>query len=212
MNRPIARMITFALALAAGAISGGTPIAAATEPARAIFAGGCFWCVEAAFDAVPGVMATNPGYTGGTVPAPTYEQVSAGGTGHAEAVEVLYDPQRIGYRQLLAVFWRNIDPHDANGQFCDHGNQYRSAIFAVDAEQRRLAEDSLRALATSGLLDRPIVTQIAAAGPFYAAEEYHRDYHLKNPARYKFYRWNCGRDQRLDAVWGGIGTLPFEVN
>lgn len=210
MNRRIAR--TVALALAAGAIAGGALVAAAAEPARAIFAGGCFWCVEEAFDEVPGVIATNPGYTGGTLPNPTYEQVSAGGTGHAEAVEVLYDPQRTSYRKLLAAFWRNIDPHDAGGQFCDHGNQYRSAIFVVDAEQRRLAEESLRALATSGLLGAPITTQITAAGPFYAAEEYHRDYHLKNPARYKFYRWNCGRDQRLKALWDGIETLPFEVN
>ncbi len=212
MNRPIARMAAFALALAAGTISGGTGVAAAAEPARAIFAGGCFWCVEAAFDAVPGVTATHPGYTGGTAPNPTYAQVSAGGTGHAEAVEVRYDPQRTSYRQLLAVFWRNIDPHDANGQFCDRGNQYRSAIFVVDAEQRRLAEESLHALATSGLLGAPIATQITDGGPFYAAEEYHRDYHLKNPARYKFYRWNCGRDQRLKALWDGIETLPFEVN
>jgi peptide-methionine (S)-S-oxide reductase len=205
-------MVTLALVLAAGVISSGTGVAAAAEPARAIFAGGCFWCVEAAFDEVPGVIATNPGYTGGTLPNPTYEQVSAGGTGHAEAVEVRYDPERTSYRQLLAVFWRNIDPHDANGQFCDHGNQYRSAIFVVDAEQRRLAEESLRALATSGLLGAPITTQITDAGLFYAAEEYHRDYHLKNPARYKFYRWNCGRDQRIKALWDGIETLPFEVN
>ena len=212
MNRRIARMVTLALVLAAGVISSGTGVAAAAEPARAIFAGGCFWCVEAAFDEVPGVIATNPGYTGGTAPNPTYVQVSAGGTGHAEAVEVRYDPQRTSYRQLLAVFWRNIDPHDAGGQFCDRGNQYRSAIFVVDAEQRRLAEESLHALATSGLLGAPIATQITDGGPFYAAEEYHRDYHLKNPARYKFYRWNCGRDQRLKALWGGIETLPFEVN
>lgn len=210
MNRRIARMV--ALALAAGAIASGTRVAAAAEPARAIFAGGCFWCVEEAFDEVPGVIATNPGYTGGTLPNPTYEQVSAGGTGHAEAVEVRYDPERTSYRKLLGAFWRNIDPHDAGGQFCDHGNQYRSAIFVVDAEQRRLAEESLRALATSGLLGAPIATQITDAGPFYAAEEYHRDYHLKNPARYKFYRWNCGRDQRLKALWDGIETLPFEVN
>lgn len=199
-----------ALALAAGA--SGTGVATAAERGRAIFAGGCFWCVEAAFDAVPGVTTTNPGYTGGTLPNPTYKQVSAGGTGHAEAVEVRYDPQRTSYRQLLAVFWRNIDPHDADGQFCDRGNQYRSAIFVVDAEQRRLAEESLHALATSGLLRAPIATQITDAGPFYAAEEYHRDYHLQNPARYKFYRWNCGRDQRIKALWDGIETLPFEVN
>lgn len=208
MNRRIAQIVTLALALAVGAVSNGTPVAAA-EPARAIFAGGCFWCVEAAFDAVPGVIATNPGYTGGTVPDPTYDQVSAGGTGHAEAVEVRYDPERTSYPQLLAVFWRNVDPHDAGGQFCDHGNQYRSAIFVVDAEQRRLAEESRHALANSGLLSAPIATEISTAGAFYPAEEYHRDYYLKNPARYKFYRWNCGRDQRLDAVWGKIGKLPF---
>lgn len=211
MNRRIARIVTLALALAVGAAANGTPVAAA-EPARAIFAGGCFWCVEAAFDAVPGVIATNPGYIGGTVPDPTYDQVSAGGTGHAEAVEVRYDPERTSYPQLLAVFWRNIDPHDAGGQFCDHGNPYRSAIFAVDAEQRRLAEESRHALANSGLLSAPIATEISTAGAFYPAEEYHRDYYLKNPARYKFYRWNCGRDQRLDVVWGKIGKLPFEVN
>ena len=211
MNRRIARIVTLALALAVGAAANGTPVAAA-EPARAIFAGGCFWCVEAAFDAVPGVIATNPGYIGGTVPDPTYDQVSAGGTGHAEAVEVRYDPERTSYPQLLAVFWRNIDPHDAGGQFCDHGNPYRSAIFAVDAEQRRLAEESRHALANSGLLSAPIATEITDAGAFYPAEEYHRDYYLKNPARYKFYRWNCGRDQRLNTVWGKIGKLPFEVN
>ncbi|MBK9428309.1 MAG: peptide-methionine (S)-S-oxide reductase MsrA [Gammaproteobacteria bacterium] len=210
MNRRIG-MVTLALVLAVGAAANGTPVAAA-EPARAIFAGGCFWCVEAAFDAVPGVIATNPGYIGGTVPDPTYDQVSAGGTGHAEAVEVRYDPERTSYPQLLAVFWRNIDPHDAGGQFCDHGNPYRSAIFAVDAEQRRLAEESRHALANSGLLSAPIATEITDAGAFYPAEEYHRDYYLKNPARYKFYRWNCGRDQRLDVVWGKIGKLPFEVN
>jgi len=204
-------MVTLALVLAVGAAANGTPVAAA-EPARAIFAGGCFWCVEAAFDAVPGVIATNPGYIGGTVPDPTYDQVSAGGTGHAEAVEVRYDPERTSYPQLLAVFWRNIDPHDAGGQFCDHGNPYRSAIFAVDAEQRRLAEESRHALANSGLLSAPIATEITDAGAFYPAEEYHRDYYLKNPARYKFYRWNCGRDQRLNTVWGKIGKLPFEVN
>ena len=211
MNRRIARIVTLALALAVGAAANGTPVAAA-EPARAIFAGGCFWCVEAAFDAVPGVIATNPGYIGGTVPDPTYDQVSAGGTGHAEAVEVRYDPERTSYPQLLAVFWRNIDPHDAGGQFCDHGNPYRSAIFVVDAEQQRLAEESRHALANSGLLSAPIATEISTAGAFYPAEEYHRDYYLKNPARYKFYRWNCGRDQRLNTVWGKIGKLPFEVN
>lgn len=208
MGSTFARKLAITLMLAAVTSAGGTLWAA--EPAHTIFAGGCFWCVEAAFDAVPGVIATNPGYTGGAIPNPTYEQVSAGGTGHAEAVEVRYDPERTSYRQLLAVFWRNIDPHDAGGQFCDRGDQYRSAIFAVDADQRRLAEESLHSLANSGLLSAPITTQIADAGPFYAAEAYHRNYHRKNPARYTFYRWNCGRDQRLNAVWGKIGKLPFQ--
>ena len=210
MGSAVARKIMITLMLAAVTGAGGTLWAA--EPERAIFAGGCFWCVQAAFDAVPGVIATNPGYTGGTAPNPTYEQVSAGGTGHAEAVEVRYDPERTSYRTLLATFWRNIDPYDAGGQFCDRGNQYRSNIFVVDAEQRQLAEESRHALATSGMLSGPIATKITDAGAFYPAEEYHRDYYLKNPARYKFYRWNCGRDQRLNAVWGKIGKLPFEVN
>jgi peptide-methionine (S)-S-oxide reductase len=180
------------------------PAAAESTPrtAIAIFAGGCFWCMEPPFDKLPGVISTTSGYTGGRVPNPTYDQVSAGGTGHAEAVQVKYDPARIGYAQLLEVFWRNIDPLAVDRQFCDVGDQYRSAIFPIGAEQQRLAEASKRALQDSGRFDRPIATQIVAASRFYRAERDHQDYYKKNPVRYKFYRFNCGRDQRLEELWG----------
>jgi peptide-methionine (S)-S-oxide reductase len=180
------------------------PAATESTPrtAIAIFAGGCFWCMEPPFDKLPGVISTTSGYTGGRVPNPTYEQVSAGRTGHAEAVQVKYDPTRIGYAQLLDVFWRNIDPLAVDRQFCDVGDQYRSAIFTVDAEQQRLAEASKRALQDSGRFDRPIATQIVAASRFYRAERDHQDYYRRNPVRYKFYRFNCGRDQRLEELWG----------
>lgn len=170
--------------------------------AIAIFAGGCFWCMEPPFDKLPGVISTTSGYTGGRVSNPTYEQVSAGRTGHAEAVQVKYDPTRIGYAQLLEVFWRNIDPLAVDRQFCDVGDQYRSAIFPIGAEQQRLAEASKRALQDSGRFDRPIATQIVAASRFYRAERDHQDYYKRNPVRYKFYRFNCGRDQRLEELWG----------
>jgi len=170
--------------------------------ATAIFAGGCFWCMEPPFDKLPGVITTTAGYIGGTTPNPTYGQISRGNTGHAEAVALVYDPAKVSYAQLLAVFWRNVDPHDAGGQFCDRGSQYRSAIFVLDDAQRRAAEESKRALAASGKLKKPIVTEIAAAGRFYPAEDYHQDYYVKNPLRYKFYRYNCGRDARLSRVWG----------
>ena len=142
------------------------------------------------------------GYTGGTKVNPTYEEVSAGGTGHAESVDVVYDPARIGYEKLLDVFWHNVDPTTPEAQFCDHGNQYRSAIFYHDDAQRRLAEESKQALERSHALPGPVVTEIVAAGPFYPAEEYHQDYYKKNPIRYHFYRYTCGRDQRLREVWG----------
>ncbi len=170
--------------------------------ATATFAGGCFWCMEPPFEALPGVVSTTVGYTGGRTKDPSYEQVSAGGTGHAEAVQIVYDPQKISYEKLLDVFWRNVDPLTADAQFCDHGDQYRTAIFVHDAGQRRLADASKHALAASQRFERPIVTEIVAAGPFYPAEGYHQKYHVKNPARYKLYRWNCGRDQRLQALWG----------
>jgi peptide methionine sulfoxide reductase msrA/msrB len=168
----------------------------------ATFAGGCFWCVEEAFDAVPGVLATISGYTGGAVRNPSYEQVSDGGTGHAEAVLIVFDPRRVSYEQLLENFWRNVDPLTANAQFCDHGRQYRSAIFYHDEEQQRLAEQSKAQIEGAKRFNKPIVTEIVAAAPFYAAEEYHQDYHTKNPVRYKFYKWNCGRAQRLKELWG----------
>ena len=168
--------------------------------AKAIFAGGCFWCMEPPFDAIEGVITTTSGYTGGKVKNPTYEQVSAGATGHAEAVEVTYDPQKVSYGKLLEVFWRNIDPLAANHQFCDVGSQYRSAVFYHDDSQRRQAEESKKRLeAARGWR---IVTEIVPAGEFYPAEEYHQDYYRKNPLRYKFYRSGCGRDRRLEELWG----------
>lgn len=174
----------------------------AQSRAVAIFAGGCFWCMEPPFDKVDGVTATTSGYTGGTKTDPTYEQVSAGRTGHYEAVQVEYDPARVSYERLLEVFWRNIDPLDAIGQFCDKGPQYRSAIFVLDEKQRALAEASKAALANSGKLPGRIVTEILTAAKFYPAEDYHQDYYRKNPVRYAFYRSGCGRDARLEQLWG----------
>jgi peptide-methionine (S)-S-oxide reductase len=172
----------------------------AQELAKATFAGGCFWCMEPPFDALDGVVSTTSGYTGGHTPNPTYEQVSAGKTGHTEAVEIVYDPRKVTYARLLEVFWRNIDPLTANAQFCDVGNQYRAVIFVRDATQRKLAEASKDAAAQR--LQKPIVTEITAASQFWPAEEYHQDYYKKNPIRYKFYRTSCGRDRRLEAIWG----------
>jgi peptide-methionine (S)-S-oxide reductase len=168
----------------------------------AIFAGGCFWCMEEAFEKVDGVVSVTSGYTGGTVARPTYEQVSSGTTGHAESVEVKYDPRKITYSLLLDVFWHNVDPLTPNRQFCDVGRQYRSAIFYGDEAQHRAAETSKQALEDSKRFAKPIVTEIVPAGPFYPAEEYHQDYYKKNPARYHFYKWNCGRAQRLEELWG----------
>lgn len=175
-------------------------VADAQERARATFAGGCFWCMEPPFDKLDGVISTTSGYTGGRTTDPTYEQVSAGRTGHAEAVEIVYDPGKVTYSQLLEVFWRNIDPLTANAQFCDVGSQYRAAIFAHDEPQRHLAEDSRRAVAE--LLRKPVVTEIVTASKFWPAEDYHQDYYKKNPIRYSLYRAGCGRDQRLEAIWG----------
>ncbi len=174
---------------------------AESKVAKATFAGGCFWCMEPPFDELDGVLSTKSGYIGGTIPNPSYEQVSSGGTGHVEAVEVTYDPAKVTYEKLLEVFWRNVDPTDANGQFCDRGEQYQTAIFFHDDEQRRLAEESKRAIADSGRLKEPLVTPIRAATRFYAAEDYHQDYYKKNPIRYKFYRGSCGRDRALEKLW-----------
>lgn len=168
----------------------------------AIFAGGCFWCMEPPFDKQPGVISTTSGYTGGTLPNPSYEQVSAGGSGHAESVKVVFDPAKVSYKQLLKVYWHNVDPFAINQQFCDHGDQYRTAIFTTGEEQMRLAEESKHELEASGNFDKPIVTQIVPASTFYPAEDYHQDYYQKNPVRYKFYRYNCGRDARLEQIWG----------
>ena len=170
--------------------------------AKATFAGGCFWCMEPPFDKLEGVVSTTSGYTGGHQKNPTYQEVSAGGTGHAEAVEIRFDPDKISYGELLDVFWHNIDPITANRQFCDSGSQYRSAIFYHNEEQQRLAEQSKRALEQSSRFSQPIVTQIVPATTFYPAETYHQDYYQKNPLRYKFYRYSCGRDQRLEELWG----------
>jgi len=169
---------------------------------KATFAGGCFWCMEPPFDELPGVISTTSGYTGGQMKNPTYEQVSAGITGHAEAVEVVYDPAKITYARLLDVFWKNIDPVTPNRQFCDAGTQYRSAIFYHNEEQKRLAEASKKALENSGRFQQPIVTEIAAASAFYRAEEYHQDYYKKNPVRFNFYKYSCGRARRLAELWG----------
>ena len=168
----------------------------------ATFAGGCFWCLEPPYDKLDGVVSTTSGYTGGTKPNPTYKEVSAGGTGHTEAIRIVYDPGKIDYERLLDVFWQNIDPLDGTGQFCDKGNQYRPAIFTHDAEQARLAEASKAALAGSGRFKQPIVVTVEPAREFYVAEDYHQDYYQKNPIRYKFYRYACGRDARLEKLWG----------
>lgn len=172
--------------------------------AKATFAGGCFWCMEPPFDKLHGVISTTSGYTGGHKENPTYEQVSSGTTGHAEAIQVIYDPDKITYDQLLEVFWRNVDPTDGGGQFCDRGSQYRTAIFYHDDEQKRLAERSRQAVIESTGF-KAIATEITAASAFYPAEEYHQDYYKKNPVRYKYYRYSCGRDKRLKELWGETG-------
>ncbi len=199
-TRRVARSV-FTSALAALVVGLGAAGAADTPPrATATFAGGCFWCMEPPFEKLDGVISTVVGYTGGSVKDPTYERVSSGSTGHAEAIQVVYDPSRIAYGKLLDVFWHNIDPLTANAQFCDHGNQYRSAIFYHDDAQRAAAEASKTEIAKK--LRDTIATQIVPASDFWRAEDYHQRYHEKNPIRYKYYRWNCGRDARLKEVWG----------
>ena len=194
----------FPLALALAMLAGGATAQPAPEKttAVAIFAGGCFWCVEPPFDKTEGVIGTTSGYTGGTAANPRYEEVARGGSGHAEAVKVVYDPAKVSYEELLHILWRNIDPFRKDAQFCDAGSQYRSAIFTLDAEQKRLAEKSKEELEKSGRFSRPLVTEIVEAGPFFPAEKYHQDYYMKNPNRYAYYRWSCGRDARLEQVWG----------
>jgi peptide-methionine (S)-S-oxide reductase len=176
------------------------PSAALAAEQTAVFAGGCFWCMEPPFEALPGVVSVTSGYTGGTKQDPSYEEVSAGGTGHAEAVQIVFDPERVSYEKLLDVYWHNIDPTVADRQFCDVGSQYRSAIFVRDAEQRRAAEASRDAVQKR--LGVPVKTEIVDASAFYPAEGYHQDYSKKNPIRYRYYRWGCGRDARLAEIWG----------
>jgi peptide-methionine (S)-S-oxide reductase len=168
--------------------------------AEAIFAGGCFWCMEGPFEAIAGVVSVTSGYTGGPSRGPSYHQVGAGGTGHAEAVRIVFDPSRVTYQRLLEVYWHNVDPTQRDGQFCDHGDQYRTGIFVVNAEQRRLAEASRERVQQQ--LRATIVTQIANAGPFWVAEAYHQDFYRTNPVRYQSYRTGCGRDRRLRQLWG----------
>lgn len=200
-RRTMCALLVVAMVLA-GSLGSIGQAAGLSDPAKAYFAGGCFWCMEEVFEKVPGVTAVTSGYMGGRVENPSYEQVSAGGTGHAESIEVLYDQARVSYAALLETFWRNVDPITPNAQFCDHGSQYRAVIFYQTEEQKRLAEESKRKIEQSGRIHGPIVTELTLASPFYPAEDSHQDYYKKNPVRYKFYKYNCGRAQRLEDLWG----------
>lgn len=208
MNSRFSLWIALATFCLAGPVAAQAPSAQAGKAvtARATFAGGCFWCMEEAYEKVPGVIAAVSGYMGGQVKNPTYEQVSTGRTGHAEVVQVEYDPAKISYAQLLEMFWRNIDPTQKDAQFCDHGTQYRSAIFYHDDEQKRLAEASRLALQKNKPFRGEIVTEITRATGFYPAEGYHQDFYLKNPTRYKFYKSGCGREARLQQLWSKPGS------
>ncbi|RMG43322.1 MAG: peptide-methionine (S)-S-oxide reductase [Candidatus Dadabacteria bacterium] len=188
----ILRAIIFIIAFFTASIS-----MANEHKAEAIFAGGCFWCMQKPFDHTPGVIKTIVGYTGGHKDNPTYEEVSSGTTGHVEAIKVIYDPEKVSYSELLNIFWKNIDPLDSGGQFCDRGSQYRSAIFYSNDSEKQAAEKSLRDLISRNNITGEIATEILPAGKFYPAEEYHQSYYKKNPLRYKFYRYSCGRDKRL---------------
>jgi len=196
-------MILLAALLIAGLPAFGAPPAPGRPTAHATFAGGCFWCMVHPFDQLPGVISVTSGYTGGGKKSPTYEEVSEGTTGHAESVDVVYDPAKIGYEKLLDVYWHNVDPFAKNYQFCDHGTQYRTAIFVHDETQKRLAEASKAAIQKR--FKQPIQTEIVPASTFWPAEDYHQDYYKKNPVRYKFYRTSCGRDHRLQEIWGASG-------
>ena len=192
-----------ALGLALGLAGGSAlaqPASEGAKTATAIFAGGCFWCMEPPFDKIEGVVSTTSGYTGGSKPDPTYQEVSAGKTGHTEALKVVYDPAKVSYERLLEVFWRNHDPLSADGQFCDKGSQYRAGIFFGNEEEKKLAEASKAVVAAR--FKQPIVTEIVAASTFYPAEDYHQDYYIKNPIRYKYYSTSCGRYRRLKELWG----------
>jgi len=180
--------------------------AADTTDQLATFAGGCFWCMEPAFDKLDGVISTTSGYTGGRTKDPTYEQVTTGKTGHIESMQVRFDPSRVSYEELVWLFWHNVDPTQVNGQFCDKGNQYRTVIFVHNQDQQQIAQSTQKLVGDE--LGKRIATQIVAAGRFYPAEDYHQDYYRKNPTKYKFYRWNCGRDARLKVVWGQKAGQP----
>ena len=180
--------------------------AADTTDQLATFAGGCFWCMEPAFDKLDGVISTTSGYTGGRTKNPTYEQVTTGKTGHIESMQVRFDPSRVSYEELVWLFWHNVDPTQVNGQFCDKGNQYRTVIFVHNQDQQQIAQSTQKLVGDE--LGKRIATQIVAAGRFYPAEDYHQDYYRKNPTKYKFYRWNCGRDARLKVVWGQKAGQP----
>lgn len=204
MNRRLLLSFLAVLGLLAAAPASSQAPAPAAKPAtaKATFAGGCFWCVEEIYDKVPGVISTVSGYMGGVQKNPTYEQVSSGRTGHAEVVQVEYDPSKVAYARLVEIFWRNIDPTQKDGQFCDHGPHYRSAIFYHNDEQKRLAEGSRLNLSKNKPFKGEIVTEITRAAEFYPAEDYHQDFHRKSPTRYKFYKSGCGRDARLQQLWG----------
>lgn len=209
MFRTVTRLTLFAtLAIVLGCSQGAATVAATgagsipDDAATANFAGGCFWCIESAFDGVPGIYAAISGYTGGTVDKPTYRQVASGQTDHVEAVRVYYDPEKISYERLLHIFWRQIDPTDDGGQFADRGTQYQTAIFVQDASERAAAEKSKAELQESGKFSAPLVTPILDANRFYEAEDYHQDYHLKNPEHYKRYRYGSGRTPFLERLWG----------
>ncbi len=223
-RRALAAAVLVSSIVAIGACAQGAPSAPPAKPVpaakavpvgrsspapaleKATFAGGCFWCLETAFEGLPGVTTVISGYTDGPKQNPTYEQVSSGGTGHAESVQIMYDPRKVTYAALLDLFWRNIDPTQSNGQFCDIGTQYRSGIYYHDATQKRLAEASKRALETTPQrFKKPIVTGIVAATRFWPAEDYHQDYYRKDPERYESYRAGCGRDRRLTELWGQPG-------
>ena len=188
-------------ALSAALLAGWTqPSKAAENSKAAIFAGGCFWCVESDFDHVAGVISTTSGYIGGSAKTAHYKTVSAGGTGHHEAVRIVYDPAKVSYDRLLHVFWRSVDPTDAGGQFCDRGSSYRTGVFVANDAERKIALASKKK--AEAALGKKIVTPIVMAGPFYKAEDYHQDYYKKNPIRYKIYRYGCGRDARITSLWG----------
>ena len=192
--------ITVMMVLPANLTYGADATSTGRQTATATFAGGCFWCMEPPYDEIDGVLSTLSGYIGGTKKNPTYEQVTTGTTGHAEAVQIAYDPSKVTYEKLLEVFWRNIDPLTPNAQFCDHGSQYRSAIFHHNETQKKLAEKSKQAVQRH--FKQSVVTEIVRATEFYPAEDYHQDYYKKNAIRYKIYRYGCGRDQRLEELWG----------